>query len=510
MTIHKRLHHLQRWTKVFLPDIRTMLAAGVTLLLCCVTIFFLIWPSYKNPKARMYTSKLGYASVLRKTGQAFPVQTASVELRDIEVRFLGEGLVQSEPVQVPMVGMARIEKVCVEEGDFVKAGDVLVLLDESRIRNKIAGAKAALTTAQAELRRVSIGTVNVLDKERPDRERIRLNAMEREADILKQLMATYTALNREKFVSEQDVLEKELETVRATASFHELQLNTTIAEEGLKESLRMAECSIQEAALQVEYRELELRDYQSIAPADGIVERVLVHEGEYNQDPGRPAMLLASGLWFELYLDQTAMGQIDLGGKVEVRLAAFQNEVFEATVTKVRPLVHFSHGGPETNRPIRPLGTGSPEWPATFSVRATFINPSKKIVPGLTGFGRAVLTRKSLTVPEGSVTGISGNRGIAYVVDESGRNFELRPVTTAATHDGWLEVVDGLKLGERVIVEGHQVLEQGDLIQCESVPEMNRIEQVQLESPSSTSSSVSSPISQSAQTLQSTQLADLP
>jgi HlyD family secretion protein len=440
---------------------------GLTLLLCAFTGYFLIWPAYRNPIARMYTSKLGYSTILRKTGKGFPVKTALAGPREIEVRFLGEGLVQCEPVQVPMIGMARIEKVMFEEGDRVKAGDVVIKLDDSRIRNKISAAKAALETAQSELRRVAIGTVNVLEKERPDRERIRLKAMERESKILNQLLDMYKELSERNHIAEQSVLEKELEAVRATAAFQELQLNTNIAEEGLKESMLMAESSIREATLQVEHRELELLDYQSLAPVDGIVERVLVHEGEYNQDPGRPAMLLAAGLWFELYLDQTAVGQVEPGAKVEVRLAAFQNEVFPATVTKVRPMVNFSLGGPETNRPIRPLGTGSPEWPATFAVRAVFDTPNKSIVPGLTGFGRVLLTRKSICVPQGAVTAISANRGIVFVVDETGMGFSPRNVTTAASDDRWIEITEGIVPGEQVIVDGYQVLEPGDRIVCE-------------------------------------------
>lgn len=444
-----------------------VLLTGLTVFFCAATAYFLIWPAYRNPIARMYTSKLGYSTVLRKTGKPFPVTTAIAAPRELEVRLLGEGLVQSEPVQVPMIGMARIERVFFEEGDRVKAGDVVVQLNDSRIRNKISAAKAALETANAELRRVAIGTVNVLEKERPDRERIRLKAMERESIILNQLLEMYKELSEKNHIAEQQVLEKELEAIRATASFQELQLNTNVAEEGLKESIRMAESSIREAALQVEHRELELLDYQSIAPADGIVERVLVHEGEYNQDPGRPAMLLASGLWFELYLDQTAIGQVEPGAKVEIRLAAFQNQLFQATVTKVRPMVNFSLGGPETNRPIRPLGTGSPEWPATFAVRANFDNPNPAIVPGLTGFGRVRMIRKSICVPQGTVTAISANRGIVFVVDESGSGFEPRNVTTAASDDAWVEITEGLAEGEQVIVDGYQVLQPGDRIACE-------------------------------------------
>lgn len=450
-------------------QVQMLMLCSLTIVVSIIMLYYLIWPAYKNPIARMYTSKLGYASVLRKTNQLFPVKTATVIERAIEIRLLGEGMVQSEPVQVPMIGMARIEKVLFEEGDRVKAGEVVVKLDDSRIRNKIAAAKAAVETAKAEMRRVAIGTVNVLEKERPDRERIRMDAMERESSILNQLLDTYRKLSEDNTISEQAVLEKELEAVRATANFRELQLNTNIASEGLRESIRMAESSIREAELQVEHREMELMDYQSLAPADGIVERVLVHAGEYNQDPGRPAMLLASGLWFELYLDQTAIGQVQPGAKVEVRLAAFSNEALNATVSKVRPLVNFSLGGPETNRPIRPLGTGSPEWPATFSVRAVFDHEDKRVVPGLTGFGRVVMTRRSICVPLGTVTAISANRGIVFVVDKSGTSFEPRNVSTGANDDQWTEITEGLSIGERVITDGYQILEPGDSIDCSTL-----------------------------------------
>ena len=44
----------QCWPLIFLT---------VTLILCGLTAWLLIWPAYQNPSARMYTSKLGYAAV---------------------------------------------------------------------------------------------------------------------------------------------------------------------------------------------------------------------------------------------------------------------------------------------------------------------------------------------------------------------------------------------------------------------------------------------------------------
>jgi len=139
-----------------------------------------------------------------------------------------------------------------------------------------------------------------------------------------------------------------------------------------------------------------------------LFERVLVHAGEYNQDPGRPAVLIAAGLWFECYLDQTALGRVQVGDDVEVRLAAYQDHLFHGSITHVRPLVNFSLGGPETNRPIRPLGTGSPEWPSTFSVRIELESDGYLIVPGLTGYATVLQRRNVLTLPQGTVSAVSG------------------------------------------------------------------------------------------------------
>ena len=149
----------QCWPLIFLT---------VTLILCGLTAWLLIWPAYQNPSARMYTSKLGYATVLRQSGKPFPVKTAVAVERQVTGVFLGEGLVQSEPIQVPMIAMAGIVKVHVQEGDHVKKGQLLVELDDTRIKLKIEAAAAALETARAEQERVKVGSVNILLDERPE------------------------------------------------------------------------------------------------------------------------------------------------------------------------------------------------------------------------------------------------------------------------------------------------------------------------------------------------------
>jgi hypothetical protein len=76
-------------------------------------------------------------------------------------------------------------------------------------------------------------------------------------------------------------------------------------------------------------------------------------------------------------------------------------------------------------------------------------------------------SRTSLAVPRGSISAISGNRGLAFVVASDGESFEPRDVVIGATDDQWCEVLEGLSEGEVIIRDGYQVLQPGDRIQGE-------------------------------------------
>ena len=444
--------------------------AVMTAVFSSLVLYCLVWPAYQNPVARMYTSKLGYGAVIRKTGGRFPVKSAEVKRRAIVGKIIGEGLMQSTPVQVPMVAMAGITQVNAIEGQRVKKGDVIIELDKTRLMMKIESAKAALQTAKSELQRVEVGTVNVLQEERPDILKLRVKAAAANVDMANEQLRIDKALRAKGSVSQTRFAQSKLAAVQAELEMRRLQVALETAKSGRINSVEIGHSAIREAELTLAHRVKQLEDYTSCAPADGIVERVLVHEGEFNQDPGRPAVLLASGLWFECYLDQTALGRIEIGDPVEVRLSAYQDRLFEGKIELIRPLVNFALGGPETNRPIRPLGTGAPEWPATFSVRVSLAPTDDLIVPGITGYATILQHRNVLSVPRGTVSAVSGNLGIAFVVDDDGQSFEPREVVVGIRDDRFVEILSGLQAGDIVIRDGYQVLEPGDAIAIEDGP----------------------------------------
>ena len=425
---------------------------------------YVIWPGYLDQRARIYTSRLGYAAVMRSQNKPFPVVTTSSSVRRLTQQFMGEGVIRSEPVLVPIVPMGRITKVHVGLGERVARGQLLAEIDDEQARIKVAAAKAALAIAKAELERIRIGSDYLLEQERPDREKIRVTAAQELSDLQNRLDIVFDRLYEKKLISKQELLRRKMDNVETVASLREAKLSLERSKAGREQSIRIAEVAVYEAQLAIAHRESEWEKFKIYAPADGLIERCLVHEGEYNQDPGKPAFLIASGQWFEAHFDQTAISQIQPGDKAVVQLEAFAGDPVAGRVSLVSPVVTYGNRGPESNRSIRPLGTGTPEWPSTFTVRIALEDTSAPIALGLTGFCRVEKTKQAPSLPVAAVTSVTSSHGIVCVVGPDNKTFERRKVQVGHESDGWIEIRDGLAATDQVIVEGHRVLELGDQI----------------------------------------------
>jgi multidrug efflux pump subunit AcrA (membrane-fusion protein) len=67
-----------------------------------------------------------------------------------------------------------------------------------------------------------------------------------------------------------------------------------------------------------------------------------------------------------------------------------------------------------------------------------------------------------LAVPAKSLISVSAAQGIVHVVTAD--TFHPRTVTLGYSADGWIEIRDGLKIDDEIIVKGHEVLQAGDRI----------------------------------------------
>ncbi len=453
---------LLRFTK---ENIWIIACLAVTLVVCVALFWSVVVPSYQSPLNRTYTSGYGYAKLKRQMGTPFDVTTATVQQRRIEKAILGEGFVSSQTVLVPVIPMDRILSVLVEEGQTVKKGDLLAVIDPRKADIKLKSAQLALRTAEAELDRVLIGSAYVLAQERPEADQIEVDAVNKDLELLRARETIYTELVANGAFPQMKLLDLQRQIADVEKQLKEGEFYLGMSTKGQEKSRTIARNAIEDAQYALTQRELELEDYHIYAPADGIVERVLIQPGEYNQDSGKPAFVIIADMWFEAHVDQSALTMIQEGDTARIHLEAYAGAPFQATVSKIIPIVSYSLGGPETNRPIRPSGTGAPEWPATFKVRLS-IDPLERrgMAPGLTGFARITSVRSTLAVPTPAILSRSSGSGYVYTIDKDNQHVSKILIARGVTDQGWTEVVDGLELDQTVITRGHETLQEGDQI----------------------------------------------
>lgn len=445
---------------------KLLLGIGLTGLFGVLLTVAVIVPSWRDPRSKFYSSKLGYPSVMRKLGKPLPAEVAVAKRASFERWIMGEGTCASVPLLVPVIPMAVVLEVPVQVGDRVVTGQLLARMDPSLAMIKLDSARLAVETAKAELSRVQLGSAYVLAQERPEMEKVNLTADEQLGQQAEEKVVKYREAFRRGAVSRTALLAVEGEFTEATRKLGHARLQMTMSEKGVKESLKIAENAVKDAQEAVNHREREMTDYEVHSPGTGVIERVLINPGEYNQDSGKPGFVIASGRWFEAYFDQADFADVKSGLEAHVYLEAFPGHPYPARVSVVVPVVSFNQGGPETTRPLRPRGSGAAEWAATFCTRIDIVNDPKEIALGMTGFARLRIHRESLGIPRGALVSISAGSGYVSVVDGD-EHWQTRLVEVGIVDESKVEILAGLEAGERVIVRGHWALEPGDRIKIE-------------------------------------------
>jgi membrane fusion protein (multidrug efflux system) len=135
---------------------------------------------------------------------------------------------------------------------------------------------------------------------------------------------------------------------------------------------------------------------------------------------------------------------VAIGRTVDVRVTPYPDEVFHATVHVVSPRID-----PATR---------------TLRVKALVENHERKLRPGL--FARAdlgVAERERVPmVPESAV--LQRSDGSVVFVVRDGNRAERRQVKLGTFRDGRAEVIEGVRIGEQVIVRGSSRLVDGALV----------------------------------------------
>jgi membrane fusion protein, heavy metal efflux system len=178
------------------------------------------------------------------------------------------------------------------------------------------------------------------------------------------------------------------------------------------------------------------------SPIAGVVVDRQVGPGQYLQSGGSPVFTIAdpSKVWLLANVRETDAGLVKRGQSVEVRVLAYPKRTFKARVTYVAAVVD-----PVTHR---------------LPVRAEIDNADLVLKPEMFANFRILTSdaTESPAVPEAAVV-YEGEAAHVWVVAQDGL-LSYRTIHTGRSNDGLVEVLEGLKTGERVVTKGGLFIDQ--------------------------------------------------
>ena len=199
------------------------------------------------------------------------------------------------------------------------------------------------------------------------------------------------------------------------------------------------------AALSLNRRRLE--DTRVAAPFEGVV-------GARNISPGQLVTPQTVLTWLidydpvkvEFNVPERFLTQLSVKQQIQVTVAAFGGRVFNGIVFFVSPFVD-----PQTR---------------TALVKAEIPNPKGDLKPGMFANLDLTLTIRdnSVVIPEVAISQVADNGGaMIWVVDQQ-ETAQLRRIRTGVRLEGQIEVLEGVKPGDKIIVEGFQKIGPGSKV----------------------------------------------
>jgi membrane fusion protein (multidrug efflux system) len=279
-----------------------------------------------------------------------------------------------EAVVVAKVG-GEVRQIYVEEGDTVKAGQVLARLDGDRLRLEVAESDAKLRKLERDLTR-------------------------------------FKELNQKGLVAKNELenAEFDLDALRAAAERARLELSYT-----------------------------EIR-----APIAGVVSARNIKLGN-TISPNDPTFRVTDldPLVAYVHIPEKEFRKLAPGQPADVVVDALGGTRFTGTIAIISPTVD-----PQTG---------------TFRAKLEVPDASRRLKPGMFARVNIVYERRenALQVPRNSILDSDGGQSVFIVAGDKAQQRRIKP---GLVNGGWVEVTEGLKGDERIVVVGQGGLKSGTLI----------------------------------------------
>ena len=318
--------------------------------------------------------------------------------------------------------MGTVKEIRVQEGDRVKQGDTLVVIDKRQVTAQLRQARAALE----EARRAEAAAVSSRD------------ASVAGAELARATYERYLKLIKEDSASRQEFDEVEARHRQAQASLKQAE-----------QMLAAARYRARQAAAAVSAAGVASDDAAIMAPYDGIVTGKMSDVGDL-ATPGTPFLKLEGkgGYRVDVILPEAYFNVVRLKQSVIIRIPALGDRPLNGIVETIVPAADQSSRSFLVKIAL----------PADEAIRSGMF--ARVVIK--TGEERMMLIPSSAVVPQGQLTGI-------FIVGED-QIARFRLIRTGRRFGDTLEVITGLQEEQRFVVKPSPSLVDGAHVEAISQP----------------------------------------
>jgi multidrug resistance efflux pump len=243
--------------------------------------------------------------------------------------------------QVTIIGpqlSGYVFEVPVQDFQFVKAGDLLVRLDDRIYQQRLDQSLAQRAVQKAAL-------ANVLQQRNSAEATIKLRQAAL-ADSQAQARKSAADLRRnEALVSDGSVSQRELDVARAAnaqtvAAVAQAQASLEIARQDLQTVIvnrGSLEAAVANAEAAVQLARIDLSNTRILAPRDGQLGQIGVRLGAYVNSGAQLMALVPDQLWVIANMKETQMDQVRIGQPVSFTVDALNHRKFHGRVQRISP-----------------------------------------------------------------------------------------------------------------------------------------------------------------------------
>jgi len=309
---------------------------------------------------------------------------------------------------------ARVVSVSFENGQYVKAGDVLVTLDDQDTRN-------SLKTAQAQLQ---------INEQQLNSSQVSMEKLKNNLDDAKR---TY---DRQKTLFESEAISKsDFEAVEKTLNNAQADYDSGNA------TIETSKANIEAQKISISNLQDTLNNAVIKAPISGVISDKSVNIGQ----------MAAAG---------TVLGKINDISSVYARIQVPQEKINGISMGQAATIT--VDGSDKTyNGTIQTMDSAANTTTRVFDCKIKIDNSDKSLLPGIFARGQLINEQKTeiITVP---INALVGNEGDYSVFINDNGTAKKQKVTIGETNDNNVEISSGIKDGDQVICTNTSTLQDGN------------------------------------------------